>query len=93
MSICFYQSNSTKNNKNRQKGGIKLKKRIVVLLGLILAYLFWSETPRNETSPFSSFSFDSFEAVFQSPKAREVFDLDEEEAVAVFGDLFKDQYV
>ena len=68
-----------------KKGGDSLKKRDLAPLLLTLAFclvlLFY---PRRNFS-LGSFSLDFFSRLFESKEAREVFDLDEEEAVAVFG--------
>ncbi len=71
-----------------------MKKRLwfqkLLLLLVILALLIFS--PHGPTA-FSRLSQDFFRCLLKHEGAREVFDLEEEEAVEVFGALGKEEWV
>lgn len=62
---------------------MKIRRRQIFFLFLLLLSLFFAKS--EEIGTFYRFSMDSMERFFSSRKAREIFGVDEEEAVAVFG--------
>ena len=61
-----------------------MKKLFFWLCVISLLFSFW--TRPNHEGALRDFATKSFELFFRSERAKEIFDLDREEAVAVFGD-------
>ncbi|MBR4288580.1 MAG: hypothetical protein IKT50_04000 [Clostridia bacterium] len=63
---------------------MKTKTAVIFFVSLLLFSLFFHRAEGN--GHFYRFSMDRMEEFFLSPEAREIFGVEEEEAVAVFGD-------
>lgn len=70
---------------------MKSKTKALLFVFLLLFSLFFMKA--EEESYFFRFSMDQMEEFFLSPKAREIFGVEEEEAIAVFGEDGEDVFL
>ena len=70
---------------------MKTKTGVIFFVFLLLFSFFFFG--KQEEGPFYRFSMDQMEELFLSPRARDIFGVEEEEAVAVFGDHEKDVFL
>ena len=70
---------------------MKTKTCVIFFVFLLLFSFFFFG--KQEEGPFYRFSMDRMEELFLSPRARDIFGVEEEEAVAVFGDHKKDVFL
>ena len=70
---------------------MKTKSQVIFFVFLLLFSLFFLGDV--EQGPFYRFSMERMESFFLSPKAREIFGVEEEEAVAVFGEHGKEIFL
>ncbi len=70
---------------------MKTETRVIFFVFLLLFSLFFLGNEKH--GHFYRFSMDQMEEFFLSPKAREIFGVEEEEAVAVFGAADEDVFL
>jgi len=70
---------------------MKTKTGVIFFVFLLLFSFFFFG--KQEEGPFYRFFLDRMEELFLSPRARDIFGVEEEEAVAVFGDHEKDVFL